>query len=92
MPYAPTSVRTIKPVQSRASAAKRGYDHLWRAFRLAFLNQHPLCSDCQAQGFITASQEVHHLKKLADGGPRLDPSNCLALCQSCHSIRTKRGE
>jgi 5-methylcytosine-specific restriction enzyme A len=52
-----------------------------------------VCEDCIAQGYFDRrSAEVHHKKKLRDGGARLDPANFRALCKSCHSKRTAAGE
>jgi 5-methylcytosine-specific restriction endonuclease McrA len=42
---------------------------------------------------VTAATESHHIAKIADRPDlRLDPANLMALCQSCHAIRTGRGE
>ena len=77
----------------RGTPPERGYDATWRRFRASFLHEHPLCEDCMEQGFYdTQATEVHHIRKLRDGGARLDPSNCKALCKSCHQKRTARGE
>ena len=48
--------------------------------------------DCEDRGHTTAATEVHHVLKLTDGGERLDPANCRALCKPCHSARSGRGE
>lgn len=76
----------------RPHAAARGYDYRWQQYRRRYLTQHPLCLDCQADGYIRAATEVHHTHKLSDGGPRFDPANCRPLCHTCHSRRTARGE
>jgi 5-methylcytosine-specific restriction protein A len=75
------------------SAAKRGYDRQWRAFRQFFLMQNPLCVDCLLRDRYVAASEVHHIKKIAQYPElRLDMSNCMALCSACHCIRSARGE
>lgn len=77
----------------RQSAARRGYDSTWWKVRRAFLSQHPLCEDCQAAGRVRTADQVHHVKKVADRPDlRLDPSNLMSLCRSCHATRTARGE
>lgn len=40
------------PVQreDRPSACKRGYDGRWRKARAAWLHDHPLCVECEAEG------------------------------------------
>jgi len=79
--------------QRRGSAASRGYDHAWRTFRLRVLRQNPVCTDCKAAGYIAWANELHHIVKVKDDpSRRLDASNVLPLCQSCHSKRTARGE
>lgn len=76
----------------RGSRQERGYDADWERFRKWFLSIYPLCLDCRIAGKVQMATDVHHLHKLADGGARLDPDNCMALCHSCHSVRTERGE
>jgi len=70
--------------KSRGSAASQGYDHEWRKARLAYLRQHPLCEDCEAQGKIVTATMVHHKVAIKDGGARLDMRNLRALCNACH--------
>jgi 5-methylcytosine-specific restriction protein A len=73
----------------RGTAASRGYDAAWRRFREWFLGRHPLCHDCERE----PSTEVHHILKVAEHPElRLEESNCLGLCKSCHSRRTSLGE
>jgi 5-methylcytosine-specific restriction enzyme A len=75
------------------SAASRGNDNRWRAFRIGFLMLHPLCADCEDKNVVMAANEVHHVLKLRDRPDlRCVESNCLALCTACHSARTAKGE
>ncbi|MBM3774010.1 MAG: HNH endonuclease [Acidobacteria bacterium] len=74
----------------RGSAWQRGYDDAWRALRLHVLAGNPLCQDCMAVGRVTAAEEVHHLVAITtDPGRRLDPTNLVPLCHTCHSRRTR---
>lgn len=80
----------FKPPQKRydeyrGSPSKRGYDATWRKFRNWFLALHPLCEICKESKKITPAEEVHHVIPLAEGGERLNPDNCQALCKVCHS-------
>ena len=77
----------------RGSAASRGYDHRWRAFRASFLAANPLCADCLAGGRVTEATDVHHAVKLRVSRRlrRLDPTNTMALCGECHARRTGCG-
>jgi len=71
----------------------RLYDSRWERFRAAFLADNPWCVDCFMAGRTTPANEVHHVRRVRDYPELLlDPSNCMALCAGCHSIRTNRGE
>ena len=72
----------------RGSPSKRGYDADWRKFREWFLHLHPLCEMCLKEKRTMPTEEIHHIVPLAEGGARLDPENCMALCKSCHSTVT----
>jgi 5-methylcytosine-specific restriction protein A len=63
----------------------------WRKIRHAYLAKHPLCEDCLAmeEKRITQAQEVHHRDNDYNNN---DDMNLMALCCSCHSIRTRKGE
>lgn len=73
-------------VDTRETACSRGYDGTWQKFRLMFLHRHPVC-ECGKPAV-----DVHHIHALADGGRRLDDSNCMALCHECHSRITGKAK
>ena len=77
--------------RERGTAAERGYDHKWRMTRASYLKRHPLCYDCAQRKEYKMASEVHHIIKVRDGGRNYD-ENLMALCKSCHSKRTARGE
>ena len=60
----------------------------WRKARVQFLDGHPFCQDCQCN----FSNEIHHTVKSENETVFMDQSLWMALCKSCHSSRTKRGE
>ena len=69
------------------------YNGKWRKARLHFLAANPLCEDCKAQGQITAADEVHHSVKHNGSHPLFwEATLWMALCKSCHSKRTAKGE
>jgi 5-methylcytosine-specific restriction protein A len=70
--------------RERGGTAKRGYDSVWQLLRLTYLQQHPLCEQCQADGLIVPAVLVHHIVPIKDGGARLATSNLRALCQPHH--------
>ena len=79
----------------RGNASSRGYDSRWNRFRIQYLKRHPLCVDCMnaQQAQYIPAKEIHHIKKLKEC-PELkySESNLMALCHTCHSKRTARGE
>ena len=61
----------------------------WRRFRVAVLHNRPVCQRCG----IAPSRDVHHLRKLVLHPADLcQPDRVEALCPSCHSRATIRGE
>lgn len=79
--------------QHQRTSGQRGYDYAWQQFRLRVLAERPLCQDCEAEGKVTEAVEVHHVEKIKHAPHRrLDQTNVLALCESCHAQRTGRGE
>ena len=93
--------------RSRGTTAERGCDQKWLNFAAWFLRRHPNCvgsgdvpwddwrpheSELVLNCRNTAN-EVHHRKKLADSPAlRTVETNCLPQCESCHAVRTRRGE
>jgi 5-methylcytosine-specific restriction protein A len=65
----------------RGTAAARGYGGEWRKIREHFLLVKPWC---EVEGCREMATEVHHRKRLRDGGTH-HPSNLVALCKSHHS-------
>ena len=93
MSHAPPLLGSTKRKPRRRKTAERGYDGTWRKFRKWFLDEHPLCHDCEVRGLLTKANEVHHIHKVATYPHlRLVESNCMALCGTCHSRRTLKGE
>jgi 5-methylcytosine-specific restriction protein A len=83
----------VRREENRANAHQRGYDRNWARVRKHKLSIDPLCEDCLDEGTTTAASQVHHVLKVCDRPDlRLDLENLRALCASCHSRRTARGE
>jgi 5-methylcytosine-specific restriction enzyme A len=76
--------------RQRGTSAARGYDNTWVKFRAIYLAHNPLCIDCLADNIYEPATEVHHIVELKDGGARLDPDNCAALCKKHHNKRHNR--
>jgi 5-methylcytosine-specific restriction protein A len=77
----------------RPSANKRGYNRSWNKCRKLFLGYFPLCQDHLAKGETVPATQVHHIQKMTDAPElSLDFLNLMALCATCHSKRTAKGE
>jgi 5-methylcytosine-specific restriction endonuclease McrA len=96
MPWRPATHQlacsAARPAEARPSAAKRGYNRRWRAYRAAYLREHPLCVVCLAAGKYVPGKHVNHTQAVnGPDDPRFwDPGNHRALCGSCHSRKTVR--
>lgn len=67
----------------KLSAAARGYDHRWRRLAAVVLERDGhRCRWCGRH-----ADTVDHVRALADGGARLDPTNLVACCRPCNSRR-----
>ena len=71
------------------SAASRGYDSRWRKASKRFLQTHPLCVRCMAEGKYMRATVVDHIKSHR-GDPTLfwDEGNWQSLCKKCHDRKT----
>lgn len=78
---------------NRRSARQRGYTSRWERYRLSFLDAHPLCAMCQAEGRITPATVVDH-RRPHKGDPALfwDPDNHQPLCKPHHDGAKQREE
>ena len=81
-----TTEAAQRDVQRRGTASERGYDRAWHEASRPYLKAHPHCERCtsQGRGHVKAII-VGHKVALRDGGERLNPANCIALCVSCNT-------
>lgn len=71
----------------------------WVRLRRAMLTAHPLCQQCEAEGYVTPATEVHHRHPVEYGinyaeKRRLmySPTNLMAVCHDCHvRLHTEMG-
>lgn len=63
----------------------------WRKLTAVYLRAHPVCAACEASGKppYNPSRETDHSIARSHGGAELDWANLMALCKSCHSIKTR---
>lgn len=62
----------------------------WRRVRLQFLQQHPLCAECEGRGIVTPATVVDHIKPINEGGDRFNFDNLQGLCAKCHNKKSGR--
>lgn len=77
----------------RGSASRRGYGHRWQQARQSWLQEHPLCVECEQAGRTTAAVIVDH-RIPHRGDPTLfwDTNNWQSMCKPHHNAKTARGE
>lgn len=77
-------------IESRPSAAKRGYDRRWQAARAAHLKRSPWCVRCLANGVRTPARQVDH-RIPHRGDPKLfwDKSLWDSLCDPCSNAKSR---
>jgi 5-methylcytosine-specific restriction protein A len=83
--------RDLSYERKRGSSGQRLYDYRWQQARAHFLDRHPLCQLCHAEGRITAATAVDH-RTPHRGNSRLfwDETNWQALCERCHNRKSRQ--
>lgn len=62
----------------------------WKALRQAKLQEQPLCEPCKMVGRLKPANTVDHVKSIASGGDPFPPlSGLMAMCPSCHGVKTR---
>jgi len=59
--------------------------------RLEVLQEQPFCPECEAEGVIAPTEDVHHTEK-ATRENFFDKRILQALCHAHHSAQTAKGE
>jgi 5-methylcytosine-specific restriction enzyme A len=74
-----------KSASAKRTTTERGYGGDWKRLSERYRKEHPLCVRCAERGLAIAADEVHHVVSI-DEAPwlRLEPSNLMSLCVSCH--------
>lgn len=75
--------------RSRKGAHARGYNHHWRKRAKLYLQENPLCAECEQQGILTAATVVDHkVPHKGDMSLFWDEDNWQSLCKTCHDRKT----
>ena len=67
----------------------------WKALRLSFLIQHPLCAECLKEGKVTPADQVHHraspfAKGQINYALLLDENNLESICAYHHAMEHQK--
>ena len=82
--------RVKQPFTKRSSTAD-GYGYQWQKARRVFLLNHPLCVECERQGYINAATVVDHITPhKGDRELFWNQRNWQPLCKRHHSQKTAR--
>ena len=67
------------------------YGYKWQKARERFLQQYPLCAQCDSEGKVEVAKVVDHITP-HKGDMQLfwDKDNWQALCKPCHDSKTAR--
>lgn len=83
-----TRDRNARHDRRRPTAAKRGYDHAWRAARHDYLTAHPYCAMCGNP----ATTVDHVIPHRGDRALFWNRANWQPLCARCHNSIKQRQE
>ena len=82
-------IEAKKVEPERKTAYERGYNNKWRKARFHYLQSHPLCVHCDAEGRVTPATDLDHIiPHKGDMSLFWDSHNWQPLCKSCHSRKT----
>ena len=61
----------------------------WKELRAWKLNTNPLCERCEAEGYVRAAVDVHHIRPVCGSILEMEalcfnPANLQSLCVPCH--------
>ncbi len=63
----------------------------WKELRRQYLQAHPLCERCEAEGYVRSAVDLHHVVPVETGETQqemerlaFDVNNLRALCIPCH--------
>lgn len=88
-----------KPSCKQATASQRPdtkdslYGRRWKRAKTLFLNEHPLCVDCESRGKVIEATRVDHIiPHRGDKALFWDQGNWQSMCETCHNRKTAKGQ
>lgn len=60
----------------------------WQRERKVYLNEHPLCVQCEQIGLVTMATVLDHIRPVRDGVDFWDRTNWQGLCTKHHRMKT----
>ncbi len=91
MPSRPNSYRprpAKRAPDARPNSGARGYDHRWRAFRLSYLADNPMCVRCAERGLVVEATVVDHITPHKGDQEAFWNGPFAALCAVCHNRKS----
>lgn len=85
----PRQEQTVTERRSADRHDRRYKTYRWQRIRASFMCDHPLCEECQRNGFTTPSQVVDHIIPafVLEGDRFYDTNNLQALCNQCNRLK-----
>jgi len=87
-PWLPVAER--KDRWSNRHDGKFYHSPAWRKVRKIYITDHPVCEECERNGYVVEAKVVDHIQSIRSGGSKLSFSNLQSLCTSCHARKSAK--
>ena len=61
---------------------------VWRRTRLYYIQNNPLCEECERNNIVEAATCVDHILPIRLNGSKLSLENLQSLCTHCHAVKS----
>ncbi|HEY7767367.1 HNH endonuclease signature motif containing protein [Longimicrobium sp.] len=91
-PYCPDHRKEVqRRGDTKTDEERRFYGSArWQKTRARHRRLHPLCAECERQGYVKAGDMVDHIVPMREGGDPWDPVNHETLCNTHHQVKRAR--
>ena len=79
-----------KPQDHNSEDAKFYRSRKWRSHRNKFIEQNPICTQCEQEGVAEPAKVADHITPIKDGGERWSFGNLQGLCLRHHAKKSAR--